>query len=99
VSTPLFKCASLNPYSDAGCIKHVLVDAFSLGGNTVTGTVNDMIIDHVWVYKMMYIVVGGDGGLGGAPRTIWKVQGNPRAAGAQGTLTYTNYYTYTSSTL
>lgn len=54
-----------------------------------------MIIDHVWVYKMMYVVVGGAGGLGGAPRTIWKVQGNPRA----GTLTYTNYYTYTSTTL
>ena len=87
----------MNPYSDAGCIKHVSVDAFSAGGNTVTGTVNDMIIDHVWVYKMMYIVIGG--GQAGAPRTIWKVQGNPRASGVQGTLSYTNYYTYTSTTL
>jgi hypothetical protein len=77
LTKPIFGCTGL---TDANCIKHVTVppNLFpSTGGNAT-----DMI-DHVWVYKMMYIVVGGTQNF---PRTIFKVKGNPRATGALGTL-------------
>lgn len=51
------------------------------------------MIDHVWVFKFMYMVVGGS-----LDHYIWKVSGNPRAAGATGTLVINSYITTFSTT-
>jgi hypothetical protein len=75
LTKPIFGCSGL---SNANCIKHVTPILFTSAG----GVPSDML-DHVWVYKMMYIVVSGTGSF---PRTIFKVKGNPRATGATGTL-------------
>ena len=75
LTKPIFGCTG---FSDANCIKHVTPILF-----TSTGGVPSDMLDHVWVYKMMYIVVRGTGNF---PRTIFKVKGNPRATGSMGTL-------------
>ena len=78
---PIFKCTGL---SDSACISHVTLE---LGQGNAYG-VN--MIDHVWVFKFMYLAVSGNN-----PHYILKVYGNPRL----GTLTYKNYITSYSSSV
>ena len=78
---PIFGCTGL---SDTDCISHVYID---LGqGNCL----DCKMIDHVWVFKFMYLAVNGNN-----PHYILKVYGNPRG----GTLAYTNYMTSYSSSV
>lgn len=59
---------------------------------TVNSNKDNYIIDHVWVYNFMYMVVYGNNN-----RVIYKVSGNPRTTGTTGTLTITSYLTVSSS--
>lgn len=83
-TSPIFKCTSL---SDASCIKHV-----SMQVGTVSAAALNYIIDHVWVYKFMYVVVAGNNN-----KIVYKVSGNPRATGATGTLSISSYMTFSTS--
>jgi hypothetical protein len=55
------------------------------------------MMDHVWVFKFMYMVVTG---ASSNDHYVWKVSGNPRATGTTGTLAINTYITsFTSSDL
>jgi hypothetical protein len=76
---PIFLCSGL---SDADCITH---RDYDLEGS------NADLVDHVWVFKFMYMIVSGT-----YDNYIYKVSGNPRATTS--TLSIDRYITSFSST-
>ena len=86
---PIFKCTGR---TDAQCYKRINYD---LTGTIGTSTQRRYtIVDHVWVYKMMYACVNGDNTSSKQYYNgIIKISGNPRASGSTGTLTIDyNYF-------
>jgi hypothetical protein len=52
------------------------------------------MVDHVWVYTFMYASIFRTSNVN--RNIIWKIAGNPRATGSTGTLTVTQYFTYST---
>jgi len=85
----LFNCAAKG-LTTSNCIKHITLNPYV----TLSPNSYNQMVDHVWVYTFMYASIFRTQSAN--RNIIWKIAGNPRATGSTGTLTVTQYFTYST---